>query len=532
MGFLDRVHAPRSEDHGPTDEWWYGPAEWLTAFRETGIRVTPELAMTVSAIWAGVTFVSRNLGSFPCITYERMSDTERQRARHRPIYDVLRWQPNQIQTSEEFWEMQVGHLLLRGNAYSRILDGPRGAVDTLIPLHPDRVMAERLPSGRLRYQLAKPDGSRDTLTQDQVFHIRGFSSDGVTGLSLTAMAARSIGAAIAADSYAARFFKQGATPSIVVKHPETLGDEGRKNVQRSLNGYLTGLKRAHGILVLEEGMDVEKLGINPQEAQLLPTREHVVREVARWLGLPTQVLADNGKTPTFASAEVFALSLITQTFRPLAVRIEQAIRRDLIVDQDRFFVEFLMDALLRGDMKARAAFNRMAIMAGWMTRNEVRAKENMNPGPPELDKFFEPLNMVPAGERDATQPSGRRGTTEARFGVRATMLAMEAAGRVVRRERERVERAAKKHASDGEGWSTWLRTFYGEHAEYVAETLKIPLPVARDYAARQGLLLQQSESGIEIMADWEWTVTPDLAALALGGEGQQQVFLGPPPVVV
>ncbi len=310
--------------------------------------------------------------------------------------------------------------------------------------------------------------------------------------------------------------------------PDELDDESERDLHGSITRYLTGLDNVGGVLIVDNGATISSLGVKPEEAQLLATREHVVREAARWLGLPTIVLADAGKEPTHASSEVFMPGLVTQAFRPMAVRIEQAIQRDLLTDdeQEDFYAEFLMDALLRGDLKARGQFYQLAIMSGWMNRNEVRGKENLNPGPEALDEYLEPMNMwraddradLEARPRQARRPAEAREQLRTRFGVRATLLALEAGSRIVRRELKAVERAAKEHAQDGEGWSTWLRTFYADHAQFVAKTLNVPLAVAQAYAARQGARLEASPTGIAVTEDWPWTIPSDLAALALGDD--------------
>ena len=532
MGLLSLVHRTTARTDtstkvvDPLDERFWAPSGWVEAFRETGIRMTAERAMTLSAVWCGVNFLARNLGSFPLITYQRLDARSRDRATKNPLYRLLRWQPNRWQTAQEYWEMAVAHVLLRGNAFSRILSGSDGVARELVPIHPDRVEVEGLPNGSTRYTVWQSNGTRDRLTQDQVFHIRGLSSDGRRGMSVVQLAARSLGAAVATDSFAARFFNQGATPSLVVQHPGVLGDEARHNVRESMKGYVTGLKNSHGILVLEEGMTAEKLGVNPEDAQLLMSREHTVREVARWLGLPRQVLSDP-TADTYASIEAFGLQLIIYSFRPLATRVEQAIQRDLVFPSfgEDVFSEFLMDALARGDMKARGDFYRMAIMAGWMTRNEARAKDNMNPGPPALDEYLEPLNMIRAG--DGRRASDQRMTSQ--FGVRATLLALEASHRIVRREQGKIEAAAKRFANDGKAWEIWIDEFYSEHVGFVASALRISRSAAQGHASRQAAALKAH--GLSVADEWEATVVPALASVALEdhdvddehGPGTQQI---------
>jgi len=564
VGFLGSLHrsgryafggaAPDDDTPGLWSDSLTGlPQSWIQGFMDTGIPMTPELAMTSSAVYSGITFMGRNMAATPLLSYTRIpSDTptgrsSRRRAPELPIYNVLRNRPNLDHTALEYWEMVIGHVLLRGNAYSEIKPGSRSFADQIIPFHPDRVFPERLPSaiagspGRIIYRITDPVLQDRFLTQEEMFHIRGFMSDGLMGLSLTAVAARSIGGVIAADTYAARFFKSGASASLVAQVQDELEDEGEKELHQSIKRYLSGLGNVGGVLIVDQGTTVNKLGINPQEAQMLATREHGVREVARWLGIPTQVLADAGKEPTHASAEIFSSDLVKFAFRPFGARIEQAVLRDLIVDED-VFAEYLFDDLLRGDLKARSSFLQLAIFTGWMNRAEAREIENMVPGPESLEEFLQPTNMMmagtepggsssnggnPGGNGNPNPTQGQLTTGEraeqlrSTHGVRETLFALELASRVVNRELTQVKKAARKFSKDGVAWSGWLREFYGGHAEYVSETLKVPISQAREYAARQGLVLE--DKGIAAAEDWKQTLGPQLAELALGQTGDRNV---------
>ena len=550
-GLFAGVHAPRplastQGAYPPFHPFWFAPAAWTDSFKDTGIHVTPELALSVSAIWAAVTFMGRNLGASPCQLHRRFVPREgaaegKELAKTHPLFRTLRWRPNTIQTAQEYFEQGVGHVLLRGNFYARIQEGSRSFAEQLIPMHPDRVRPERLPNGRVRYQLTPgwrggfnhalsvSQDEPQRLAQEEVHHVRGFTSgDPVMGLSLPAVAGRSIGAAIATDTYAARFFKQGATASLSVTVPDELDDESEKELHESITRYLGGLDNVGGVLIVDNGASIDKLGINPQDAQLLPTREHVVREVARWIGVPTQVLADAGKEPTHASAEVFNRTLVTQSFRPMGARFTHAIARDLFLpdEVDELIAIFNFDDLLQGDLKARAQYLQILVLAGIMTRNEARDREDLNPGPPELDEYLQPKNIGIAGEdeeEDAgtldTVPRRNRAQIAARFSARATALALEAAEGLVKRELTAVRKLATKHAADGEAWAAGIRTFYHEHAVVVSKRLKVSLSAAREYCARQGLALERSPNGVGVTEDWLWTVPPDLAALALGDDG-------------
>lgn len=510
MGWLARIRGEvPSGPRDPSDDRWFTPSPFLSA---AGVPVTPELALNLSAIWKGFRLYGDALGSIPCITYRRAGD-DRQRAPEHPLYDLLRYQPNTWQTAYEFWEMIAGHLVLRQNAYIEIVEGPRGFADQLIPRHPGRMIPKMLPSGRKVYHYTDERGGQRVYTADEIMHIRGASDDGVAGIELARVGAQSIGVALAADQYAARFFKQGAAPALAVIHPNELGPDGLANLGASVRSYFSGLAHTHGVLPLEENVKVERLGIEPEKAQLLSTREFSIPELARWLNLPEYALGGT-KTPTYASAEAFRQDLVDFSFRPVAVRCEQAIRRDLIIATRDYYAEFLLDGYVRGDLATRGEYYTKATGgSAWMTTNEVRRLENLNAdADPDSGRIRQPLNTstgTPPASRPAPGPANRRA-------ARAEAISREAITRLVRTEVAAATKAGQRFAADADGWAGWLREFYGEHAEKVAHHLRIPVPEARAYAARQGTRLQ--EAGVGVLADWEWTAAQELEALALGEE--------------
>ena len=525
MGFLSRVHRTRRYA-GDFDDggFWTGstPSYMFSGFSQAGIRVTPEIAMTVSAVFFGTSFLSRIIGSLPCGMLQYTGPTSKQPAPSHPLASVLGLTPNITQDAMQWVEQGIGHLALRGNWYNKILSGPRGFVDQLIPVHPDLVRVGRLPSGRLQYRISRLGGQpADILTQDEMFHVRGYSTDGIHGLSMIAYGANSLGVAIAQDTFTGRFFKSGAAAALSASHPGVLGEEGTKNLRQSINAYLTGLENAGGILILEEGVKLDKIGISPNDANLLGMKDHSIREVARWFGLPSYLFSDMGKPPTYASSVQFAEDLVRYSFGPLTRRIEIAIRNQLILQPELFEAAFNMDELRKGDLLARYQAYHLAILDGWMSRNEARIEENLNPEP-DLDEFWQPLNVQEAGADPIVPPPPppqlppADPEPEARHSVRATVLAFESASRVVRKEIAQVTKGAKDHAKDPAAWSAWLQQYYGtEHPAFVAETLHLPLSLTKEYCARQGLQLQNV--GVTVLEDFEATCAPELATWALEG---------------
>ena len=397
-GFLGSLFATtRPADD---DDRWY-PNAGFGPLTPSGQRVSPESAMRVSAVFSCVRVRAEAVGALPLITYERLQRGKRRAPEHR-LYELLHDLPNPWQTSIEWRGMMEGHLTLRGNAYSEIVPGPRGFADALIPLHPDRVKVDRLPSvgrlpGKLRYKIQEPGlAVPRVLLQDEVFHLRGLSSNGITGLSIIEAAAESIGATQAAGKYGAAYFRSNASPGGFLKSPKTLKPETAKRLAASWAERASGEANWHKTVVLEDGLDWVKVGLSAKDSQLLELLEFGITDIARWFRVPPHMIADL-KRSTNNNIEHQGLEFVVHSMAADFKRWEQAIYRDLILPSERarISVEFLVDGYLRGDSQARAAYITAMINAGVLTPNEAREMENRNPIE-GLDEALRPLNMTPA----------------------------------------------------------------------------------------------------------------------------------------
>lgn len=447
------------------------------------------------------------MASLPLILYKRLS-RGKERATNHSLYKRLRWQPNPWQTAYEFEEMSEVHLCLRGNFYAKLVED-RGTITGLLPLHPDRVTAELLPSGMVRYTYLPKTGPAEILMQNQMHHRRGRSLDGVTGVSPIEYASQILSIAMAGERFAAGHYSGGAAPPFALKHPLTLGPDAQTRLKESIAAYRTSDK----FMILEEGMDAVTLGVSARDAQILESRQYEIEEIARIWNVPLHMLKVNkAGSVSYASVEMFDLDFIMHTVRSEAVRNEQAMWRDLLSEreQDEYVAEYLLDALMRGDSAARALFYKSGIESQWLLPNEARERENMNPL--SGGDVFPDITPTPAPAPNTPRdPKGRpRGEAEAR----ARLIVAEAAARVVQKEIAAVHKAGIKFANDPKAWRGWCHEFYDDHAGFIGHVLKLPSNQAHAYAASQRQTLLTS--GLPATADWETRVVPLLAALALG----------------
>lgn len=511
MGVFSAL-AYRALTPSPVADFWYQPI--ASSANTAGIRVTQETALCLSAVWRCTAIIAGSVAMLPLKIYRALPDGGKEEARRHPLWDVLHDQPNRQHTSYVFREILQTHALLRGNAFARILPGPRGVVDQLVPLHPDNVRVDVLPTGVVRYVVRRSDGTQEALSDDEIFHLPGLSDDGVSGLSVISYAAQSLGIALAQREWGASFYRQAPRPGGIAEHPAKLSGDAQKRLRQQLKDVYGGGSKVGEIMILEEGMKWHGMdtGITAEDAAYVAAVSASVQDIARWFGIPNHMLGETTKETSWGSGiEQIGIGFVTYTLMHWLKRWEAAIKKDLIVASQTYFAEFELDALLRGDTKSRYEAYQVAAggQAPWMSRNEVRRRENLNPlgG---LDEMLAPLNMGTVGE-PLPAVGGQSSSRSPAALAYVQALVQDAAARIVRKEMVAMSKAARRCASDTAAWQQAVEEFYANHAAYVAESLHCPETTAHAYVAEQRAALLQR--GAAALDDWETRRVEDLVRL-------------------
>lgn len=373
----------------------------------SGVQVTERTAMNYSALWAVVGVLASSVASLPCILYRRSADGRgKSRASDERLYGLLHDSPNEQMTATVFWETAMAHLANWGNAYAFIEEDASGEPQALWPLLPDRTRPVRKGRGLFYNTWDDRDGGRMiTLYPEQVYHVPGLGFDGLAGYSPIAMAAREpIGLGLALERFGGSFFSNGTHLSGVLSHPGKLSPEAIKNLRESWMQVHSGPDRQWKPAILSEGLTWTTTGVEPNAAQFIESRRFQVEEIARIYRVPLHKLANLDKA-TFSNIEHQSLEFVMDTLRPWLIKLEQEANRKLIRRERRgeLFVEFLIDGMLRGDMKSRSEAYKIGKEGGWLSTNEIRAMENMNPvsGGDEYKSLAEIQNQKAAAASDS-----------------------------------------------------------------------------------------------------------------------------------
>ncbi|MCP9270064.1 phage portal protein [Xenorhabdus sp. XENO-1] len=368
----------------------------------TGRRVSPQLAMQLTAVFSCVRVLAESVGMLPCSLYEQL-ERGNQRAVKERLNTLLSVKPNNYMTPQEFWELLIACLCLRGNFYAYKVRA-LGEVVELLPLEPGSVVPRLNSDWQPDYQVTFPNGETATLTQNEIWHVRIFTLDGLTGLSPIAYARQAIGLGLATEEHGSRLFGNGAVTSGVLQTDQVLKDEAYQRLKTDFEARHQGLVNAHKPMILEMGLQWKQISLSAEDAQFLETRKFQLEEICRIFRVPLHMVQNTDRA-TFNNIENLGIGFINYSLVPYLTRIEQRINAGLVNShkQGRFYAKFNTGALLRGDMKSRFEAYATGINWGIYSPNECRELEELNPREGG-DIYLTPMNMTTKPENNPKKP--------------------------------------------------------------------------------------------------------------------------------
>lgn len=477
---------------GPADDYWYQPGGFFYGgasggSTKCGIAVSESSALQLAVVWCCIKILSEDSASLPLHLYRRLSGGGRERATNHPLYSLLHDSPNPEMTAFTFRETLMAHVLAWGNGYAEIVRGSgmvgSGRISALWPITPHRVTPKRnkgevakIPKDRIYYYVSMAGtGLPDVvLPKDNVLHVPGLSYNGLVGYSPISAAREAIGMGKALEEFGELYFSNGIHPAFVVSHPGTLKDPAA--FRQATNEAYGGLGKSHRVLLLEEAMKVEKLGIPNDEAQFLETRKFQNVDIGtRIYRLPPQMYGEYDKASTYASAEQFSLDYVVKSLRPWLVRCEQSLNMALLSPAERteYFFEHLIDGLMRGDAAARADFYAKLFNIAGISPNQICELENWNPVGPEGDKRFVPLNMVTledSGRQQEPKEPNNRTIYRLRLQSAYRRIFVDAVERIIRKEVKRLRWGMEKHHGSG-GFQDFIKDFYRDMPGFISRQM-------------------------------------------------------------
>ncbi|HSR78749.1 MAG TPA: phage portal protein [Xanthobacteraceae bacterium] len=361
----------------------------------TGVPVTPMTALQAAAVYGCIKCISEDIAGL-VLQIRRRSPAGGWIIDYRhPLNELMR-RPNRWQSRFQFWAYVLTAYCLRGNSYIVIQRDQAGRPVELVPVSPDRITLQISPEGNLWYRVNSLHiGFGVLVPAEDMLHLKNMSLDGYVGISPIACAQDVIGLALAAQQHGAILFRQGGQISGVLRHPGKLSREATDNLAESWRNTHTGVQNAYKVAILEEGMSFDKVAITNEDAQFLQTRQFQVADICRIYRVPPHKVGDYARA-TFGNVEQQQQQYIDDCLAPHTDQLEDLMNEQLLFDDERpdYQTHWDYTSMLRGDQTQRYQAYQIGLLNGFLSRNEVRGLENMNPIPGG-DEYRVPLNTAP-----------------------------------------------------------------------------------------------------------------------------------------
>lgn len=346
------------------------------------LKVTVNKSMQHTTVYACVNVKAQGISSVPFTLYEK-TNNGRQKAKKHSLYKLFSGNVNPLMTSTVWRELVVQDIELRGTHYSQIVRNNGGKIVAIYPLLCDNMEIDLMVNNKniptIKYKYTQENGIVRTFKNDDILRIVGLpSSNGIIGVTPITQNALSIGLAMQTETFGSKFFSNGANGSGILSTDGNLTEEAAQRLKKQFGEKYQGLANSKKPILLESGLKWQPITISNNDSQFLETRRYQKSDIASIFRVSPHLINDLEKA-TFSNIEHLAIEHVKYCLMPLGVKIESAINTQLLSeeDQEKYYIEFNFDGLMRGDFESRMKGYDTAVKGAIMTPNEVRNKENL-----------------------------------------------------------------------------------------------------------------------------------------------------------
>lgn len=353
-----------------------------------GVSITPDSAVTIATVWACLRYLSQTVAVLPWHAMKDGVKGAEIQSKHSIDY-LINKRPNPEWSSFQFRETLTHWALRWGNGYAEIEPDQVDRPYALWPIHPDRVEVCRatedsfssagdpIGAGELFYEVSNGTAGKTIIAAKRMFHLRGFG-EGPVGVNVIHYAAQSLGWAKAAQIFGATFFGNGSTPSVVVKNKKALSPKGLEKQRAEFDQLYKGPARAHRTAHTDNDADIETIGLNAEETQLIEVHQYLVEEICRWFGVPPHKVMHLLRA-TFSNIEHQAIEVVVDSVSPWVKRFEDEADYKLFgQNRQGLYTKMNMRALMRGDQRTRGEYYKLMREVGAYSPNRILELEDEN----------------------------------------------------------------------------------------------------------------------------------------------------------
>jgi HK97 family phage portal protein len=369
---LGRLSNNKQEDRAISFQSIWGSGDSFAFTTESGANIDEVTSMHINAFYACVLLISDTISTLPVDSFRRIDGN---RVPYRPQPAWIQRPDIDLLRTEHYQQVLIS-LLLDGNAFVRIYRDQSGQVANLVAIDPNRVQVTRTPVTRELIYIIDDNNQYPVLARDMLHMTEMRKAGQLRGISRVTELKDNLGLASALQSFAARFFGQGATTSGVIETPMGLNREQAKELVEGFDTRHKGYKKAHKTGILTGGAKFVRTGVNPDEAQMLDSQKFAVEQIARIFRVPPPMIGITSAGMSYNSVEQQNINFVTHTLRPYIAKMEDAYSTLL---PEGAFIRFNVDGLLRGDFATRMNGYSIGSQAGFLSVNDIRGFEDLQP---------------------------------------------------------------------------------------------------------------------------------------------------------
>ncbi len=341
-------------------------------------------ALQNSSFWACVTNLCREFATIPLHLYQRDGRT-RTVMPDGPLAYVMEHPCPYM--SAYSWRFLMGfNFEIHGVAMAIIERTMAGDVRALYPVSP-RMMTPVWTDGRLSWIYS---GTGQTFADSDVLRFFNTPAGTTQVLCPVEYAERDLEVGRSSQDLQRNYFKNGTLLGSTLTVPKGTSQDLKDQLKGMLLGQYSGTGNGYKTMIIEDSMKFDVIHLDDKDtAKMEAAQSWTLLEVARRFGVPPFFIGDLTKA-TYANSEQQGTQLVLYALQPRFVSWETTLRS--LCAKGQYF-KFNLGGLMRGDHATRSAFYHNAIMDGWMSINEVRELEDLNPVP-DGDRHFFPLNYT------------------------------------------------------------------------------------------------------------------------------------------
>ncbi|EGT3605411.1 phage portal protein [Clostridium perfringens] len=398
MKFLKNLFSKRSNYDEDVGVSLSDSNFWEKFGIKLGFSISGKKALKENTVYICTKIRAESIGKLSLKVYK-----EREEYKEHELYYLLKYKPNPLMNSINFWKCIEAQRTLKGNAYAYIERNKKGQVTGIYPIDSDNVTKviddnNFLSSlSKVWYIVIDNKWIKHKLYSDEILHFIGdITLDGLIGIAPLEYLKCTVENGRATQEFVNKFFKNGLSTKGVIQYVGDLDEKAKRTFRKEFESMSNGLENAHSVSLLPLGYQFQPLSLSMADAQFLENSKLTKREIAAAFGMKSYHLNDLERA-TFNNLTEQQKDFYITTLQPSLTNYEQEMQDKLFSQYETLKdvrVEFNVDTILRSDIKTRYESYRIGIQSGFLSPNEVRKKENL-PAKEGGDELLANGNMIP-----------------------------------------------------------------------------------------------------------------------------------------